>query len=227
MAIKSKRKSVYGIGNPISGIFPDPIVAKRNPLTIDSGEKGQPFINELTDAVFILTSKSDNSNIWKNLSGGDGTYTSLTVSESFYADMSGTTTSNFVVETGLADDGAVTFDTTTNAGGITLTSDGNTSIDSGSGTAAGAAITINAKIGVATLTGLTTAAGATEDLTITNDQLTEGCGILVTVSNLGTNDAQMTLTRVLTAAGTMLIQVENLGAAALNGNLIVSWMILF
>ena len=42
--------------------------------------------------------------------------------------------------------------------------------------------------------------------------------MLVTASNLGANDAQMTVTRVVPALGSLTVTVKNNGAAALNGD---------
>ena len=132
------------------------------------------------------------------------------------------------IDSGSAADDSIELNSYTNNGGIKLTTYGNLTVTSASGTAAGvAAITLNAKVGVATFTGGTTASGATQTFTITNDQITEGCGILVTVSNNGTNDAKITLERVKTAAGSMLVMTKNNGADALNGDVIISWMMLF
>ncbi len=92
---------------------------------------------------------------------------------------------------------------------------------------AGTSLTINARVGVATFTGQTTAAGSTLDLTITNSQLGAGDGVFVTVSNKGTNDADMTLEGVITqTAGTLTVHTKNNGAAALNGDVIVTFWII-
>ena len=45
------------------------------------------------------------------------------------------------------------------------------------------------------------------------------------VGNLGANDAQMTLQRVKQLAGSMELYVKNNGAAALNGNVVISFWI--
>jgi len=87
-------------------------------------------------------------------------------------------------------------------------------------------LTISANVGVGTFTGLTTAAGATETLTITNTLCTTSSAILLSSSNLGAGDAQMTVTRITPGAGSFTVQLENLGAANLNGNIIVTFWIL-
>lgn len=126
-----------------------------------------------------------------------------------------------------ASDAAGGIDLLTGGGEITISSAGNVTMVPATATVAGVALTINARVGVATFTGLTTAAAATETLTITNSTLGAGDGIFCTVSNRGTNDAQMTLTRVNTqTAGTLIVQADNNGAAALNGDLLVTFWII-
>ena len=93
-------------------------------------------------------------------------------------------------------------------------------------TQAAAAVTINAHVGVGTFTGLTTAAAATEVLTVTNSVCTATSAILCTVSNFGANDAQMTITRVIPAAGSFTVTCQNNGAAALNGNIVLTFWII-
>lgn len=93
-------------------------------------------------------------------------------------------------------------------------------------TAAGLAATLNGAVGVVTLTGNTTAAGAQETFTITNSSVTAASGILLTVANVGGNDARMTLEQVKPAAGSFEVFTQNNGAAALNGDVIISFIVL-
>jgi hypothetical protein len=126
-----------------------------------------------------------------------------------------------------ASDAAGGIDLLTGGGEITISSAGNVTMAPAVQSAAGTSLTINARVGVATFTGLTTAAGSTETLTITNSALGAGDGIFCTVSNRGTNDAQMTLTRVNTqTAGSLVVQCDNNGAAALNGDIVVTFWII-
>lgn len=80
--------------------------------------------------------------------------------------------------------------------------------------------------GAAIFTGFTTAAGASEEFTIESDVLTADSRLLVTVANTGINDAQMTLTRVEPGVDDIVIDMDNNGAAALNGSIIITWKIL-
>lgn len=108
----------------------------------------------------------------------------------------------------------------------TVTADGEIQIVAGTNSAAGAAITQDTYTGVVTLTGLTTVSAATEDITVTCAKVAATSGVLVTAANLGANDAQMTVTRVTPGAGSFVVRLTNNGAAALNGNLILSFIVL-
>lgn len=105
-------------------------------------------------------------------------------------------------------------------GGITTFDSANTSTASPT-----ASTTINANIGGATFTGFTTAAAASQVFTITNSKVSTTSHILVSVANEGTNDAQLTITRVKRAAGSFTVTVVNNGAAALNGNVTITFFV--
>lgn len=85
---------------------------------------------------------------------------------------------------------------------------------------------LNARVGSVTLTGQTLAAAATQVLTITNSVVTTASNIFVTVSNLGTNDAQLTMTRVQPQAGSFLCTIINNGAASLNGSILLTFWVI-
>lgn len=133
---------------------------------------------------------------------------------------------------------AVVIDASDASGGVQITASGGGAIllDTNSlgdialtpatNSAAATSLTLNAKIGVGTFTGQTTAAGAQETFTITNSEVSAGSGMLVTVTNVGTNDARMTLERVKSAAGSFEVMTQNNGGAALNGDVIISWVVL-
>lgn len=121
------------------------------------------------------------------------------------------------------------IDLLTGGGEITISSSGNVTMTPGTATAASptATVVINTRVGVATFTGFTTAAGANEDFTITNSALGVGDGIFCTVSNTGANDADMTLEGVITqTAGSLVIHTQNNGTAALNGDVIITYWII-
>lgn len=112
------------------------------------------------------------------------------------------------------------------SGGIGLAAAGLVSITAATDTQAGAAVTINANVGKGIFTGLTTAAGATQDFTITNSLVTATSGIIYSIANKGANDAQMQVTRMVPGAGSFVLSVKNQGAAALNGDCIISFIVL-
>jgi hypothetical protein len=118
---------------------------------------------------------------------------------------------------------AAAINLTATAGGIKLDASGKLDKVYATDNAAANSITLNAKNGSATFTGQTTASGAQETFTITNNDITAGCPIHVTVCNLGTNDARMTMEQVKTAAGSMEVKTQNNGGAALNGDVIITW----
>ena len=105
-----------------------------------------------------------------------------------------------------------------------LSSEAGTATDA-TGPGATAAVTISTNVGVATLSNFTTAAGATLVLTVTNTLVSATSAILVSVSTLGANDAQIFARRVKPAAGSFEVTLFNDGAAALNGNLIVTFWV--
>ena len=110
-------------------------------------------------------------------------------------------------------------------GGLALSAAGIVTVvpvtDSGAGTR-----TINANVGVATFTGYTTAAAASQVLTVTNSKCSATSAILCTVANNGAADAQMTITRVQPTAGAILVTVKNNGAASLADNIILTFWII-
>lgn len=120
--------------------------------------------------------------------------------------------------------------TTINAGsgGIHTVSAGLVNIDTATDTQASPTATsvLNVNAGAATFTGFTTAAGSTQNFTITNSLVTTSSNILCTVCNEGANDAQMQIMRITRAAGSFVVLTKNQGAAALNGNVIVTFWVL-
>jgi len=188
-------------------------------IDIDSGTAG--FIVDTTGSISLDAALA--SNMTTTGAGID-----LTLSS---AGGSVVVTSNEAVAT------AVTISATDAVGGVvvsaggtilldTVTANGEIQIVAGTNTAAGNAIIQDTYIGVVTLTGLTTAPAATEDITVTNVHVAVTSGVLVTAANLGGNNAQMTVTRVTPGAGTFDVRLTNNGAGALNGDVILSFIVL-
>lgn len=111
-------------------------------------------------------------------------------------------------------------------GGIALNAAGNVSVQPATAAAAAYAVTLDARVGGAILTGQVLAAAATQVLAITNLFVTPNSQVLVTVANFGANDAQLTVTRVEPTAGVLNVTVKNNGAQALNGDINVNFWIL-
>lgn len=120
------------------------------------------------------------------------------------------------------------IDITTGGGSVDISSAGFVTVVANTASVASptAASTQNFNVGAATFTGFSTAAAASQVFTITNSIVTTASVIHVTVSNEGANDAQMTVMRVKRLAGSFEVTTKNNGAAALNGNVTVSWWIL-
>ncbi len=124
--------------------------------------------------------------------------------------------------------GATAININGGTGGINLSSAGIFTLDAVTDSQASPSATsvIDANVGSATFTGFTTAAAGTQDFTITNALVTTSSQILCTVCNEGANDAQMNIRRITRAAGSFVVKVVNDGAAALNGNLTITFMVL-
>ena len=147
------------------------------------------------------------------------------------------TTSSVLIQSGSGDVSVTSTDDITLGATGDLSLDGATvdlnatggalSATPATGNVAGVALTIDARVFVATFTGQTTGAAADVDLDITNSFASAGCGVFVTVSNQGTNDADIMLEGCNTqTAGHIILHCQNVGAAALNGNITVTgWII--
>jgi hypothetical protein len=79
MSISQNRNIAYSFNQPLSGIFPDPIVSLRSPLTTDKAQIGTVWVNKTINAAWILTSVVSNSATWTDVSGAAGSFTTLTV----------------------------------------------------------------------------------------------------------------------------------------------------
>lgn len=128
-----------------------------------------------------------------------------------------------------ASNAAAGIDLLTGGGEISISSSGNVSMVPVSATVSSPTSTAvtNGRVFKATFQGFTTAAAGTQAYTITNSELGAGDGIMLTLANRGSNDAQITVNRVNTeTAGTIIVNTTNEGAAALNGDIIITgWII--
>ena len=99
------------------------------------------------------------------------------------------------------------------------------------GTSAAGAITLNGQQGVITTESLSTAAGSTYTLTMTNSSITATSNVLVEVGYGSCSAGIPILTKVAASAGSVVISILNLSAtapsgAAFNGSLKVQFLVL-
>jgi hypothetical protein len=99
-------------------------------------------------------------------------------------------------------------------------------VDNGTGVSTAGAATVNAQVGQITTEALTTAAGATYTFTLTNSLIRATSVVLVTVGR-GTATTGEPVVQFLTpAAGSAVILVRNVAAAAaLNGTITVNFAV--
>lgn len=118
--------------------------------------------------------------------------------------------------------------TTIQAGtaGLALNAAGAVSVQTATNSAAGTTVVLNARVGIATYTGQTTASGSTITLTLTNSVIAATSAILLTLNNIGTNDAELTVQQIKPGVGTASIIAKNNGADALNGDIHVAFWVL-
>lgn len=81
MAVSQNINIAYSLNQPLSAIFPNPIISARNPLTTDKAQLGTLWINRSGNAAWVLTSIIANSANWVDIveSGGAGSFSTLTV----------------------------------------------------------------------------------------------------------------------------------------------------
>lgn len=76
----------YGLTQALQQVFPTPIVAKRAPTTNDKAPIGQLWVQPVNtsgsavNSAWILTSIISNSANWESVSGGAGSFTTVTSS---------------------------------------------------------------------------------------------------------------------------------------------------
>lgn len=112
------------------------------------------------------------------------------------------------------------------AGKCEFTPGGSINADSGLATAVAGAATLSKMAGTVTTEALVTAGGADYTLTLTNKTIAAN-DIVIPVVNNGTNTtAGITVCRVTPSAGSVVILIRNLNAAALNGTLKISFLVI-
>lgn len=87
------------------------------------------------------------------------------------------------------------------------------------------AATINAQSGVITTEALTTAAGATYTMTLTNAYIQASSIVTVSVAKGTATNGFPAVTWVTPAAGSCVIILQNVGSAALNGTIKIGFKV--
>ena len=156
------------------------------------------------------------------------------------------TAGGIILESALASATAINIEATNAAGGIALTSGtGGIALSSGTGTrglisvapaiptaaSPTATVTANTRVIHATFTGFTTAdAGAAQAYTIASSEILTTSAVQVTVTNLNAsgNGAFLTITGIIQAAGSIIVNTANNGAGALGAgdNVLISVWVL-
>ncbi|UKO99353.1 phage head spike fiber domain-containing protein [Nostoc sp. UHCC 0870] len=193
------------------------IINRTSNYIVLSSDEGTLFDCDATSGAFTMTlpSAASNPNVIYTFRKSDGSSNIVTIS----------TTDNIL--------GQSSYLLTTNREIITLVSNGGAwvvvSRDTptvGTATATAGAATLSSRIGRVTTESLTTAAGGTYTLTITNSVVTSTSAITATITG-GTNTTGVpVLLRAVPGSGTITVTIRNMDAsAALNGNLVVSYSI--
>ena len=156
------------------------------------------------------------------------------------------TAGGIILESALASATAINIEATNAAGGIALTSGtGGIALSSGTGTrglisvapaiptaaSPTATVTANTRVIHATFTGFTTAdAGGAQAYTIVSSEILTTSAVQVTVTNLNAsgNGAFLTITGIIQAAGSIIVNTANNGAGALGAgdNVLISVWVL-
>lgn len=126
----------------------------------------------------------------------------------------------------IPDPGAATAKFLLDSGAATMATGSKLNFDRGTGTEAANAVTINAQVGVITTSALTTAAGSSYAITLTNNKIATTNVVLISVMG-GTNTTKAVTISATAGNGTSAISINNIDpAAALNGTLILGFAIL-
>ena len=80
MSVNQNTNVAYSLNQPLSNIFPAPIASNRAPLTTDKAPIGTVWVQKSTNDAWILTSIVSNAATWSSITGGAGSFSSLTVS---------------------------------------------------------------------------------------------------------------------------------------------------
>lgn len=122
--LKPQAESLYGMPQPLSGQNPSPIIAKRDPTTLDTGYAiGQNWVNTVLGTVFELASVSAGSATWVSLGTTSGSFATVTAGDFVTSTATTSVTWNGGnVFTGTGSDASIGFTfTPKGSDGLTLT----------------------------------------------------------------------------------------------------------
>lgn len=194
MSTQQRNNVAYGLSQAILNVFPQPIVAKRDPTTNDKAQIGTLWINVTDGVAYVLTQIVNNVSTWQGLAGGN-TFNTLTVTPG-PTSITGTTNINTagagVTTIGTGGTGAVSIGNATgntsitgslttsaaltvSAGGLTVTAGGLSAVGTTTINGAGAANTVigtggTGAVFIGNSTGNTSVTGtltSTDDITVT------------------------------------------------------------
>lgn len=230
----NKKNLAYGLGNPLQGLSPEPIVSDRSPSVNDVASVGQIWINKSTNAFWILTSVVAGSASWAaqdssgsqsvadlTVTGGSGTV--LTVSAGGDTALGGdlAVLGNSFMDGNLTVDGAVTangdFDLTS-AEAITFISTANEAPSITLGVDGGTTETILISATQGTSAGSVTVSSTEGGITITTVNSTSNSSIELNAQAGGYQfDAALASTINVTGAGQDLTLNATGGSVLITG----------
>lgn len=221
-------------------VNPGPVTTQGTGAVNISADAVATTVNIATGgAAKAVTIGSTNTSSATTIQGGTGKTQVLNnsnVAGAITIETNGGTTETILIENN-AGTSASSISISSTAGGISINGDLNLSLAGGgditvapaTGTAASptASITANVNVLAATFTGFTTAAAGAQAFTITSSKILATSAIFVTVANASAgNNAQMTLTGVTQAVGSIVVHTTNNGSQALDSTVYINvWII--
>lgn len=183
MSVQQRTNVAYSLNEPLSSIFPSPIVALRDPATTDKAQIGTLWVNKSTNDAFVITSIVSNSASWISIAGGEGQFSEIVVG-------------TFLIDTVGADTFMTKFGGAIIMGGpdISILSNSTLTLDAAVGAASlsGDSIVIASTAGNVGITSTTGSLGLSSDTTL---DLTAATSINLTIApivNLGTGAGVIT-----------------------------------
>lgn len=224
MSVSQNINIAYSLNQPLSAIFPSPIVSLRSPLSTDKAQIGTVWVNKTLNDAWVLTSIVSNSATWLGIGGGAGEFSDLTITGD--ADIGTAAGSAIVIGN---DQGATSVTLNSGTGDINLATNtgGDINISADDVLFVGGTlvnISSTPTISFATDTGAATVNVATGGTGVKTVNIATGAAANVTT--IGTTTAASTLTlktptgAPVTSANGLTATVGNLTAT--NGNVVLS-----